>query len=768
VIKGRLLVQFADDVSVSSTVRSFGRVSVGSPAVDAVFLRHGISEMKSVFPWRKENSQHAVDRQMSKHQQVELPLDADLDEVINDLLATGKVLVAEKDWAQPLLGSMLVPDDEDWGLQYCPTLIGAASTWDVEPGSDTVKIAIIDSGVNYNHEDLKDMIWVNPGEDVDGDEEVYDTDDLNGIDDDGNGIIDDLIGYDFYNGVSLPPWPGEDATIEDTDPNDFDGHGTHCSGIAAASTNNTLGVAGIAGGINAGGAFHTRGARIMCLRAGGSANDDGSRNGFVSMADCAQAIDYAATMGADVINCSWGSSNVTALFNAINLALDSGIVISKAAGNGNPGIDSQDYMGGFPGVMAVASTNAADQKSSFSYFGTWIEISAPGSSIRSTYSSDYVPVYATLSGTSMAAPAYCGAVALLKSLMPHYTRNELDSTLMATATDIDGLNPGFEEQLGAGRVDILDAIQGLPVANFNGGPDLIGEPGLSVDFTDLSPNSPSAWSWTFGDGNVSALQNPTNVYSAAGVYDVSLEVTEPNGTGYELAKRMVLVHSDTLIGDTIDGMVGETVAIPVRLKNDFLTKSLKIPIKYADAGGGILTWSHFSTSGLAIEDWEFQAVPSFNPFGKELAIDLRSNIGIGSNGHSTYLPAGDQTIVYMHFTIDPASTPGAVVPITTKKVGSHTLAITNIHASYAPVFGATAIRISGCCETPGDADNSGSVTIADVTFLIARIFAGGPAPDCQDEGDADGGGSITIADATYLIARIFSGGPAPICGNTGS
>lgn len=767
VIKGRLLVRFADDVSVGSAVKSFGRVSVGSPAVDAVFLRHGVTDMSATFPWRSENSQYEADRLMSKHQRITLPDDADLDAVIDELLATGRVESAEKDWAHPLLGVALVPNDDEWSKQYSPTIIGAASTWDVEPGSDSVKIAIIDSGVNYNHEDLKDMIWVNPGEDIDGDEEVYDTDDLNGIDDDGNGIVDDLIGYDFYNGAG-PAWPGEDGGTEDTDPNDFDGHGTHCSGIAAASTNNVLGVAGIAGGNNAAGSFHTRGVRIMCLRAGGSIDDGGVRRGFVTMSDCAQSIDYAAKMGADVVNCSWGSSGIAAMADAIQLALDSGVVIAKAAGNGNPGIDDADYMGNYPGVMAVASTDGSDTKSGFSYYGTWIEISAPGSSVFSTYSSDYVPVYAYLSGTSMAAPAYCGAVGLLKSLSPHLTGTEIDSILMATATDIDGLNPTYAGQLGAGRVDVFDAIQNEAQALFSAGPALIGEPGLSVDFTDLSPNAPSAWDWTFGDGGVSTLQNPTHVYNTVGVYDVTLNATEPNGVGFELARRMVLVHSDTLVGDTIDGLVGETVVVPIRLKNDFLTKSLRIPLKYADAAGGSLTWSHFSTTGLASELWEWQTTPAFNPFANEVVIDLRSNIGLMTNGHSTYLPAGDQVVVNLHFTIDGGSAPGAVIPITVKKIGTHELTVENIHASYEPVWGATAVRVSGCCETAGDADNSGGVSIGDVTYLIAHIFSGGPAPDCQDEGDADGSNSISIADVTYLIALIFSGGPAPVCGSTGS
>ncbi|HSG98413.1 MAG TPA: hypothetical protein VLB27_00085, partial [candidate division Zixibacteria bacterium] len=227
VIKGEVVIQLTPDVRVGGAQRSFGRVSSGVAALDAVFTRHHVSEMRAVFPWRSEDSPHQADRDLSRFQILTAPEDADLDLLIEELLQTGKALTAEKNWAMPLLETAAVPNDPDWGDQYSPTLIGATSVWDVEPGSDTAKIAMIDSGVNYKHADLKPMIWVNPGEDLDGDGEVYDTDDLNGVDDDGNGVIDDLIGYDFFTGLGIGVLPGEDGGGPDTDPNDFDGHGTH-------------------------------------------------------------------------------------------------------------------------------------------------------------------------------------------------------------------------------------------------------------------------------------------------------------------------------------------------------------------------------------------------------------------------------------------------------------------------------------------------------------------------------------------------------------
>ncbi|MFQ5607551.1 MAG: S8 family serine peptidase [Candidatus Zixiibacteriota bacterium] len=756
---GALEVQFTSDVVLSRTTRSFGRVSLREAAIDAVFERHGVTEIASTFPWRHEDSPHEADRRLSRFQRLTLPENTDLGALINELLSTGKVITAERIWVVPV--TEMTPDDPRWSFagQYGPPLIGATSVWDVETGSDTAKIAIADTGVNYRHEDLRDMIWVNPGEDIDGDEEPYDLDDLNGVDDDGNGVIDDLIGYDFLTSAGGAVWAGEDGAGRDTDPSDFQGHGSHVAGIAAAATNNGLGVAGIAGGWHAGGVYSRRGPRIMCLRIGYLAN---TGQGFVNLNDAAAAIDYAARMGADVINASWGSAPVTSLSTAINLAADSGVIIAKAAGNDND--TEADWMNLLPTVITVASTNSSDAKSGFSSFGDWVEISAPGSCIHSANSFLGNPSYGNKSGTSMAAPAYGGAALLVKSLAPGFTRIEIDSLLIATADNIDAQNPGFIGQLGSGRINVSSAIQDLPVAIFSAGPVLLGMPGLTVNFTDLSPNAPSAWNWSFGDGATSTLQNPSHTYNDVGAFDVTLEATESRGVGFEQSKRLVVIHADSVGGDSAGGLLQNGVTVPVYLRNNFHVKSIVFPFSYPGTASGELVFDSFSTAGLRTENWDIQQLIWFNPPGNEMVIEMRSDNVIG---RSNYLQPDTGAFVNLHFSFEPGTLPHIGLPILSGTIQSNTLSLETTHGVISPTFTTLTAVLDGCCDTPGDASNDGSVNISDITFLIARIFAGGVAPVCLDKADANGDNSVNISDVTFLIARIFAGGSAPVCGSTG-
>ncbi len=299
-----------------------------------------------------------------------------------------------------------------WGLQK----IQAFEAWDLftnaqaDPGKNIV-VAVIDTGVDFSHPDVGGNKWVNPDE-VAG----------NGTDDDGNGYVDDINGWDFVNG--------------DNDPYDGHGHGTHCSGTIAAVTNNSTGIAGIAPN-----------AKIMAVK---GLSDSGS--GYIS--DLANCLIYAANNGADVLSNSWGGSGSSStLENAVNYAYSQGCVVVAAAGNSNA--DASGYTpAGYANVITVAATDVNDVKASFSNYGSIVDISAPGVSVLSSTGGSY----AAWSGTSMACPHVSGVAAVILSQDPTLTNAEVDQRIKDTADDIYSQNPSWTGRLGAGRVNVYKAI----------------------------------------------------------------------------------------------------------------------------------------------------------------------------------------------------------------------------------------------------------------------------------------------------------------------
>jgi thermitase len=214
--------------------------------------------------------------------------------------------------------------------------------------------------------------------------------------------------------LAIKLWPGYNFVEGNLNPNDGNGHGTHVAGIAGALTENSLGIAGIAPS-----------ASIIPVRA-----LDNSGNGTLS--NIANAITYSTNAGAKVINLSLGSSQGSiTLENAINHAWNQGVVIVAAAGN--EASNTLTYPAAYQNVIAVASTDINDQKSDFSNYGTWVEVSAPGSTILSTYTGSY---YAYLSGTSMACPHVAGLAALLAAQGKNNV--QIKNTILSTCDPVPG------------------------------------------------------------------------------------------------------------------------------------------------------------------------------------------------------------------------------------------------------------------------------------------------------------------------------------------
>jgi subtilisin family serine protease len=318
-------------------------------------------------------------------EKLKIQSDQSVEETIDRLSRLPEVEYAEPDYI--VHAAELLPNDtrfgELWALKNTGQAGGkpgadieATFAWDIETGSSGIVVAVIDSGVNYSHPDLAANMWKNPAE-------------LNGtagVDDDGNGFIDDIHGINAINGSG--------------DPNDDEGHGTHVAGIVAAVGNNNQGVTGVA--------FNTQVMALKFLNSSGSG----------TISDAITCIDYAVDQGARIVNTSWGSGGFSfALQEAIRRAGDDNVLCVAAAGNDGRNVDqrstSQHYPSGFnnANIISVGSSNRDEQISTFSNLGSVsVDLFAPGEEIVSTVLGSG---YATSSGTSMAAPQVSGVAALL-------------------------------------------------------------------------------------------------------------------------------------------------------------------------------------------------------------------------------------------------------------------------------------------------------------------------------------------------------------------
>jgi len=294
------------------------------------------------------------------------------------------------------------PDDVHYIEQWNLSAIRAPEAWSLNKGSNELVIAVIDSGVDLQHEDLKNQFWLNSDEIAD-----------NKIDDDGNGYIDDINGWDFTDAPTLDGTG--DYTQRDNTATDESGHGTHVSGIACAQTNNNIGIAGVSWNC-----------KLMTLRAGFNIASGGS---FLQDDDVAAAIVYAADNGAKVINMSWGDIvNSFIIRDAINYAYEKGCVLVAAAGNSSE--DSVLYPAALTNVISVGAIDRNYNVASMSNYGEGIDLFAPGIGILSAQIHNR---YGTMSGTSMATPHVSGTVGLILSKYPGLTNHDIRNILVQTS-----------------------------------------------------------------------------------------------------------------------------------------------------------------------------------------------------------------------------------------------------------------------------------------------------------------------------------------------
>lgn len=419
---------------------------------------------------------------------------AKVDAFINELNEKNFIEYAEK---VPITQLFITPNDPSYGSQWFLTKINAPNAWNVFNGNSNITVAIVDNAIQITHTDLTANKWVNPGE-IAG----------NGIDDDLNGFVDDMNGWDVADNDNNP-----------NPPNTTFDHGTHTAGDAAARTNNSTGVAAIGWNL-----------KIIAVKAtrdvGNSSSIEAGYDGII----------YAARVGAKVISCSWGGTgSATSEQAVIDYAWNKGSIVVCAAGNSNT--STPNYPAAYNNVFAVASTGSTDVKSSFSNYGTWVDISAPGENIYSTIPNNS---YGYMSGTSMATPITAGLCGLVWAKNPSMSPQAVLNCITTTAANIYTIsgNSSYSGQLGAGRIDAYQALlcaqsstNNPPVANFTSDKQIIC-PGQMIQFFDASYFAPTSWNWIFQGGTPATAtpSNPSVSWSAPGTYSVQLTATNANGS----------------------------------------------------------------------------------------------------------------------------------------------------------------------------------------------------------------------------------------------
>lgn len=480
-------------------------------------------------------------------------------------------------------GNFIATQYDQWNLRkigLLPTDESPDSGWKITTGSTNVAIAVIDTGIDTTHPDLSPKLWINSSE-IAG----------NNIDDDGNGYIDDINGYNFAD--------------QNNNLTDIFGHGTHVGGIAAASTNNSAGVAGTCWSC-----------KIMVLKvinSGGVAYDS----------DISDAIEYAVDNGAKVINMSLGGPGYSDILEtAVDYAWNHDVLVVSAAGNyGSSASDS--YPGGTEHSLSVGSTTFLDTVPSYSNTGAKLDITAPGDQVLSTYLSGAGCVgntrYDCLSGTSMATPHVAGSAGLLYSLHPTWNAKQIRYALLNSPDKIGGFS-GFDNTYGFGRLNALSALNSSSFSSDTTAPT-----------ASLNPISPAEVQGTI---QITGTASDSNIY----IYTVTITRTVDNYVIKQMSGRTSVSNSTLASLDTTaydDGNYQISLKVEDFAGNS--TNAIPIQVTFDNA---------FTTTSPSLSQLLNTTRPSFS-WSTPVSFSASSyEIFIDSNSYATttqnnYTPAND-------------------------------------------------------------------------------------------------------------------------------
>ncbi len=452
-----------------------------------------------------------------------IPAGFDVRTTIGLLEKTGLFEYVEPDYIGHALA---MPNDprfsEQWSLNNTGGAAGiagadikAVNAWSIAHDASDVIVAVVDSGIRYTHQDLAANMWVNPGESGAGKE-------TNGVDDDGDGYVDDVYGVNVLN--------------HSGNPDDDWGHGTHVAGIIGAVGNNSLGVTGIA--------WHTK---LMACKF-----IDGSGNYAVS--DAVTALDYARRKGANVVLAAWGGYSFTsaALRDAFVALRDAGIIVVAAAGNSGTNNDTTPLYPAsyeYPNVISVAATDHADSLASFSDYGALtVDLAAPGSDILSCSNTSNAD-YRTLSGTSMASAHVAGAVALVWSHFPTDTYQQVISRIVSTVDPVPALSG---KVMSGGRLDLAAALTTPAVPVITNIAPPAATVGNAFTYQISATGSPTSYAATNLGGTGLTLNTGTGVISGTplNVGSIVSQLTATNAAGTSAPVTLTVTVNAAAATDT--------------------------------------------------------------------------------------------------------------------------------------------------------------------------------------------------------------------------
>ncbi|MFY7998004.1 MAG: S8 family serine peptidase [Candidatus Kapaibacteriota bacterium] len=540
------------------------------------------------------------------------------------------------------------PNDPLFSRQYHWQRIRAQEAWTLTRGDSSVVVAVCDTGVDWEHEDLAASIWTNPGEsgrDAQGRDKRS-----NGVDDDANGKIDDWHGWDFV-GAAREADLLQGRFREDNDPklrftgglvpSELPNHGTHVAGSIAAQMNNTLGGTGIAPNC-----------KLLPIKCGTDGDRiDGIYRGY-------EAILYAAQMGAKVIVCSFGGRRYSRFEqDIVNTATDMGALVVAAAGNSGGVTDNAEFPASYDNVLAVGSSNQADRATPSSDFGLLVDVFAPGESILSTATGNaYTDEF---SGTSMATPMAAGVAALLRSRRPNLTPRQIIQQIRGTSDNtLLGAGSPSNRPLGFfGRLNALQALTaspaGLTVQSVSIGaatgviqdvqPVLVRFSVLNV----LTTAQNARIELRSLDGKAVAFEQaqtlgtmPTNTSQIA-TFSVQLTPTALQGTGLRTAEFVIVFLAD-------NGYLNyERLSVPYNIRPSLGAQMLVSPLMDFNASGSAqalvnnaglaaLSLSNITISGANAADFSTTfATPFSLAASSSSAVPVRFSPQMGSIGVRT-------------------------------------------------------------------------------------------------------------------------------------